>query len=97
MTHRETSTRTYLSVFVALASLTTLTVAVAYVNLGEHWNNIVALSISITKTALVALFFMHLRDSKRLTWLIVGGGVFWLVVLLGFTLSDVATRGWLAL
>ncbi len=97
MTHGETSITTYLGVFVALIGLTTLTVSVAYVNLGEHWNNIVALSISITKATLVALFFMHMRDSKRITWLVVGGGLFWLLVLLGFTISDVATRGWLSL
>ena len=41
------------------------------------------------------LFFMHLRYSSHLTWIIAGAGVIWLAHLLIFTLSDYLTRGWL--
>jgi cytochrome c oxidase subunit 4 len=44
---------------------------------------------------LVALFFMHVRHSTKLTKLVVLGGLLWLVILLMLTLSDFTTRGWL--
>jgi len=47
------------------------------------------------KATLVALFFMHLRYSVRLTWLIVVAALFWLSILIGLTMSDQLTRGWL--
>ena len=37
---------------------------------------------------------MHLRDSSSLTWMLVGAGVFWLLLLITITLSDYLTRGW---
>lgn len=52
--------RTLAGVFAALIVLTVITVAVAYVDLGEL-NLFVALSIAVVKGALVALYFMHLR------------------------------------
>jgi cytochrome c oxidase subunit 4 len=43
---------------------------------------------------LVALFFMHVRHSTKLTKLVVLGGLLWLAILLMLTLSDFTTRGW---
>ena len=43
---------------------------------------------------LVILFFMHLRHSPRLTKVAVVAGFFWLVLLIGLTLSDTRTRHW---
>ena len=43
---------------------------------------------------LVALFFMHVRHSTKLTRLVVAGGLLWLAILLVLTLADVMTRGW---
>jgi len=54
---------------------------------------VAALGIACCKMLLVALFFMHLRHSTRLTRLVVGGGLIWLAILLVFTLSDFVTRG----
>jgi cytochrome c oxidase subunit 4 len=42
----------------------------------------------------VALFFMHVRYSTKLTRLVVLGGLLWLGILLLLTLGDMATRGW---
>jgi cytochrome c oxidase subunit 4 len=55
----------------------------------------VALTIAVSKASLVALYFMHVRWSSRLTWVFVGAGVFWLLILIALTLSDVFTRQWL--
>lgn len=73
--------------------LLALTWGVGYINLGL-FNVIVALSISIIKALLVALFFMHIKGSSPLLRLVATVGVIWLLIMLGFTLSDYLTRGW---
>jgi cytochrome c oxidase subunit IV len=45
---------------------------------------------------LIMLFFMHVRSSGRLTWIVAGAGLFWLSILFGLTLTDLLTRSWLA-
>jgi cytochrome c oxidase subunit 4 len=84
---------TYYAIFAALIVLTGLTTAVAFFDLGLL-NPVVALSIAVFKATLVALFFMHLKYSSRLTWVIAGAAIFWLGILLVLILSDYATRGW---
>ena len=65
----------------SLMVLTVITVAAAFVDLG-NLNVIVALAIAVVKATLVVLFFMHVKYSSKLTWVVVGAGVFWLVILL---------------
>ena len=93
MTEHIDSVKTYALVFAALIGLTVLTTAVAFVDLGP-FSVVVALVIAVTKMLLVALFFMHIRHSTRLTKLVVLGGLLWLAILLVLTLSDFATRAW---
>jgi cytochrome c oxidase subunit 4 len=88
------SLRTYTLVFVALLFLTAGTTAVAFIDLGPL-NVVMALFIAVVKMMLVALFFMHLRDSTILTKVVVAGGMLWLGILLLLSFSDFATRGWL--
>ena len=83
----------YFLIFGVLIVLTGITVAVAFVNLGTL-NVFVALTIAIVKALLVILFFMHVRYSSRLTKLFVSAGIFWFLILIAFTVSDYATRGW---
>ena len=78
----------------ALLVLTAITTAVAFVDLGP-WNTVVALGIAFLKATLVALFFMHVKYSPRLTQVVVAGGIFWLAILIVLTLSDFVSRGWL--
>jgi cytochrome c oxidase subunit 4 len=80
-------------IFAALMVGTALTVWIAYYDLGR-WNAIVALSIAVFKATLVVLYFMHVRYSSKLTWVFVGAGIIWLIILFAFTLSDYMTRGW---
>jgi cytochrome c oxidase subunit 4 len=40
---------------------------------------------------------MHVRYSSRLTWIFVGAGVFWLLILFVLTLADYLSRGWFPL
>ena len=84
----------YFAIFVALLVLTALTVWVALHDFG-HLNDVVALSIAVTKAVLVVLYFMHVRYASRLTWVVVSSGFVWLIILIAFTMSDVLTRTWL--
>jgi cytochrome c oxidase subunit 4 len=88
------SIRLYLAIFATLIILTALTVWVAFIDLGPL-NLIVALGVAVTKATLVVLFFMHVKYSSRLTWLVVVSGFFFLAIMLGLTMSDVVSRGWL--
>ena len=86
--------KVYFAVFAALMVFTATTTAVAFVDLGP-WNTVVALGIAFFKATLVVLFFMHVKYSSRLTWLVVASGFVFLAIMLAFTLSDVVSRGWL--
>jgi cytochrome c oxidase subunit 4 len=74
---------------------TALTVVVAMFDLGP-FNNIVMLTIACAKALLVVLFFMHVRWSTRLTWVVAASGFFWLLILFGLTMGDYMSRGWMA-
>jgi cytochrome c oxidase subunit 4 len=83
----------YYMVFGALIVGTVLTVAAAKVDMGAL-NNVVMLAIACTKASLVILFFMHVRWSSRLTWVVAMAGFFWLLILFGIGMSDYLSRGW---
>jgi cytochrome c oxidase subunit IV len=85
----------YYMVFLALVVGTVLTYAAARIDLG-FMNNIVMLTIACAKALLVVLFFMHVRWSSRLTWLVAMSGFFWLLIMFSITLSDYGSRGWVA-
>jgi cytochrome c oxidase subunit IV len=85
----------YYLVFGALMIGTLITVIVAKFDLGPL-NNIVMLTVACAKALLVVLYFMHVRWSSRLTWVVAGSGFFWLLILFVLTLSDYMSRGWMA-
>jgi cytochrome c oxidase subunit IV len=93
MSEHVDSVKTYVLVFSGLICLTVLTTAVAFVDLGP-FSVVAALGIATCKMLLVALFFMHVRHSTRLTRLVLLGGLLWLGILLLLTLGDMMTRGW---
>ena len=85
--------RTYYTIYVVLLVCTYLTWQVAFFDLGAL-NTIAALTIAVFKAVIVVLFFMHVKYSSRLTWVVVAGSVFWLLILLALTFNDYLTRGW---
>jgi cytochrome c oxidase subunit 4 len=96
MSEHIVSKKMYFAIFGALMVLTVLTVVAANIDLGsEKLNTVVALAIAVTKAMLVILFFMHVRYSSRLTWVVVAGGFLWLVIMVGLTMSDYLSRGML--
>ena len=88
------SVKSYVGIFLTLMVLTAVTVAVAYVNLGQL-NKVVALGIATFKATLVILYFMHVKYSSHLTKLVVVSGFFFLIILLGLTMADYGSREWL--
>ena len=88
------SVKTYAWIWIALLALTAITTAVAHVDLGA-FSVVVALAIAVVKMLLVALFFMHVRYSTKLTRLVLMGGLLWLAILIVLTLADVVSRGWI--
>lgn len=96
MEHPVVSVKTYVSIFLALMLLTALTVYVAFMDFGHGLlNDLVAMTIAVTKALLVLVIFMHLKYSARLLWLIAGSSVIWMIVMFGLTLSDYKSRHWL--
>jgi cytochrome c oxidase subunit IV len=84
----------YLAVWISLLIGTALTVYAATLDLAPY-NAAVALAIATFKATLVALFFMHVyHASEKLTKLVVIGAIFFLLLLLGLTMTDYATRLW---
>jgi cytochrome c oxidase subunit 4 len=81
----------YVAVWAGLLVLTAATVAVSYLELGLL-NVVVALLIASAKASLVALFFMHLKFENRLVWTFALVPIFFLVLIIGGTLSDTLFR-----
>ncbi len=88
------SRNTYFLVFAILISLTLITVGFSFLDLGQ-WHTPLGLTIATCKAVLVALFFMHLLHSNRLTWVVLAAALFWLGILMVLTLADYLTRSWL--
>lgn len=84
---------TYVIIFVILLIATGLTTWIAFQDLG-NWNVVVALAIAVCKATLVVLFFMHVKYNKGLTRIVLIGAVFWLGIMITFTLADELTRHW---
>jgi cytochrome c oxidase subunit IV len=86
------STKLYVGIWATLMVLTAATAGVAFLDLGP-FNTVVALVIATCKALLVVLFFMHVKyTSERLTKVVIVAGIFFLLLLLGLSLADYATR-----
>lgn len=87
--------RVYIVIFLALIAGTTLTVFAAFRDFPGPLNAVLALTIAVIKATLVVLYFMHVRYSSRLIWLILAAALFWMAILFALTISDYSTRAWL--
>lgn len=81
-----------LRVFGALLVLTGITVGVAYIPLGPLEAPI-AIGIATVKSALVVLFFMHLKYDNPVNSLTFTIGTIFVIVFVAITLLDTAFRG----
>ena len=95
MSEHIVSLKIYASIFLALLVGTALTVWAGLHDFPGQWNVIIALTIAVVKATLVVLYFMHVRYSSRLIWVVFTSALFWLGILFALTLSDYWTRSWL--
>ena len=93
MSEQIVSRQVYFVIFGALMVGTALTVIAATINFGVM-NDVIAMTIAVGKALLVLLFFMHVRYSSRLIWVVVSAMFFWLAILLVLTLTDYSSREW---
>jgi cytochrome c oxidase subunit 4 len=89
--------RVYLMIFAALMVGTALTIWAGLQDFPGPLNVIIALTIAVIKATLVVLYFMHVRYSSRLIWVIFASALFWMGILFALTFSDYWTRGWFSL
>jgi cytochrome c oxidase subunit 4 len=87
--------RVYVTIFLVLMLGTGLTVLAAFRDFPGPLNAVVALTIAVVKATFVILYFMHVRYSSRLIWLVIAAALFWLAILFALTISDYWTRSWL--
>ena len=92
MSEHIVSVRVYITIFLVLLVGTALTVWAAFVDFPYGLNTIIAMTIAVTKATFVVLYFMHVRYSARLVWVIVGSALFWMAILFAFTFADYVTR-----
>ena len=88
--------RIYVAIFLILLVGTALTVGAAFIDFPWRFNTIVALTIATIKATFVVLYFMHVRYSARLVWVIVTAALFWMGIMFAFTFADYFTRPWLS-
>jgi cytochrome c oxidase subunit 4 len=95
MSEHIVSVKVYISIFFVLLVGTALTVGAAFMDFPWRFNTIVALTIATVKATFVVLYFMHVRYSSRLIWVIVASALFWMGIMFALTFSDYMTRGWM--
>jgi caa(3)-type oxidase subunit IV len=78
----------------ALVGLTVLNIFLTQVDL-RGWNTAVGLVIAAAQAIVSALYLMHLRWSRPVVRLVGVIALLWLAILIGGTMDDVLTRGWL--
>lgn len=94
--------KVYITIFLVLLVGTALTVLAAFHDFTYQFagreialNAVIALTIAVTKATFVVLYFMHVRYSSRLVWVVVTSALFWMAILFALTFADYWTRGWL--
>jgi cytochrome c oxidase subunit IV len=86
--------KVYLVIFLSLMVGTALTIWAGLQDFPGPLNVVIALTIAVIKATLVVLYFMHVRYSSRLIWVIFASALFWMGILFALTFSDYWTRHW---
>lgn len=81
----------YLWVLAALLTLLALSTGSALFKLGS-FNTVINMGISVAKTLLIMVIFMHETQARRLTRMASALGFLWLALLIGLALADFLTR-----
>jgi cytochrome c oxidase subunit 4 len=90
--HKHPGVGRYVAVWAALMVLTVATVAASALHIPEPWHLLVAMAIAVVKSALVALFFMHLWDHGGANRLVLATSLVFVALLMTLVMMDNATR-----
>jgi cytochrome c oxidase subunit 4 len=83
--------RVFVSVWIALLTLTGVTIMAARMRMGE-WSMLANLLIASTKASLVLWFFMHLKYEKKLLKMLLFVPIVTITVIIGLTFFDIWYR-----
>jgi cytochrome c oxidase subunit 4 len=83
---------TYYKIFAALVMFTLITVGLSRIHLGD-WNFFIAVVVATIKAALVATYFMHLKDDNRFNVVLFVGSLLFMGVFFVYTMNDTQHRG----
>ena len=92
MAHSEEVQRPYMKVFGYLAVVTVLEVLVTFLPIGKVLLVLVLMGMAISKAALVALYFMHLRYDRRILTVVALSPFVLVAILILALLPDIAFR-----
>jgi cytochrome c oxidase subunit IV len=80
-------------IYLLLLALLVASVGSLFFHLGL-WQPLILLVVAGVQAILIVLFFMQVRSSTPLIWLLSAGGFLWLAILLLLVLSDYVSRSW---
>jgi cytochrome c oxidase subunit 4 len=83
----------YIQVYFLLLILLACAFGVSFLKIGSA-QLIISLGIAVAKALLILYYFMHLKKSQNTNRIVAFAGVFWLMVLMSFSLTDYASRKW---
>ena len=84
---KETSVKSYVIVFAVLLGMAFLNMFLSLLDLGGY-KTFTLVSVACVQAFLLATYFMHLRESPKLTWVFVFSSFFFLLVLIVFVVCD---------
>ena len=85
--------RSFIGVYLWLWLLLAGTVGAAFLRLGVI-NIIIALLIAGIQITLIAFYFMQLRRSNHLNWIVAIASLLWLSIMFALVIGDYATPSW---
>jgi cytochrome c oxidase subunit 4 len=88
-----TTCRTYILVWISLLVLTVANWYVSYLNLGSSMHVVVALIVASLNASLIAMFFMGLRNEKKLVLMFALFPLAFLFLIIAGTVADFLSRG----
>ncbi len=92
MAEASPNTNTYYTLFAVIAALMLVTIGVSFTDLDGSLRLAINLAITATQVALLSLFFMHLRQSDRLTVIVAVTGLFFVAIMFVLILADYVYR-----
>ena len=88
---KETNVKSYVVIFAILLALVGVNFALSQRDLG-CWSTVITVGIPVVQALLLSAYFMHLRETPKLNWVFALSGVFFLLILVAFIVTDNAGR-----